>query len=897
MKKRVSQYSILSKIGLILVIASVYFFVGQDGFWLAEENDNVTTLISASGIALAAILLLGDFIWPGILIGSFLYNVVLFLPDISLTWSTVIFSSLIISIGNTLQGLIGAHLINRLCNNYNPFEKTKDVFRFTYITLLICIITATITTITVNVVNIQTNVNHDNLWFSSWTSEVSGIFLLVPLLLGWSRKYSVKRDKKYITSFVLLYVSVLLIDGFIFFEWLPQIAQFRKVYLTIPILLWAAFSFEQREVVTAIALSAVLSFLGTVRNLGPFAHEPVTISFVSSQIYVTIISVTILILRAAINERKKSSQELNVAHQMLKILAEERKVKLNTTLKEVEDYQRRIDNIFNVLLKYTVLDFSEQAVVSERADEIDAIAAGLNTLGEELQFYISVEKKHTNELELFNTLLQDSEQQIQTIFDNAPEAVMVMDLEGTVERWNPTAEEIFGWSAEEIIGKQFQEFVIPLKYRENYVKRIKEFLVGPKKHVLNKPIEIEVINRLGNTFYISLNISPTFIKGKYLFIAFARDITEMKNAQEEIRQSQSFLNSVVENIPNMLFIKDVEQYKFVRFNKAGEDLIGYSRNDLMGKSDYDFFPKEQADFFTQKDKEVVKSGKLFEIPEEHIQTKHKGVRILETKKIPLFDENGKPKYLLGISNDITQRIKMEEELKSKTEELKRSNTELEQFAYVASHDLQEPLRMVTSYMQLLSKRYKDKLDQDANEFIGYAVDGSNRMKKLISSLLEYSRINRVKPFEVVKLDLLLRDVLQDLENRIAETNAIIITDELPAVYGDHVLLGQLFLNLISNALKFRADRTPEITISWEKQQDGFFFSVKDNGIGIQKEYSEKIFVIFQQLHSKQKYSGTGIGLAICKKIVERHGGKIWIESVVNEGTTFFFTIKDNLPAK
>ncbi len=164
-------------------------------------------------------------------------------------------------------------------------------------------------------------------------------------------------------------------------------------------------------------------------------------------------------------------------------------------------------------------------------------------------------------------------------------------------------------------------------------------------------------------------------------------------------------------------------------------------------------------------------------------------------------------------------------------------------------------------------------------------------------MLEYSRINRVKPFEVVKLDLLLRDVLQDLENRIAETNAIIITDELPAVYGDHVLLGQLFLNLISNALKFRADRTPEITISWEKQQDGFFFSVKDNGIGIQKEYSEKIFVIFQQLHSKQKYSGTGIGLAICKKIVERHGGKIWIESVVNEGTTFFFTIKDNLPAK
>ncbi len=894
MKLQITSYSVVNKIMLMLVVASVYFFVGQDGFWLAIGNDNVITLVSASGVALAAVLLLGNFVWPGILAGAFIYNFVLFYPDVSLPTSTVYISSILISIGTTSQALLGNYLIKRLCNNVNPFERSQDVFRFAFIIMFICLITATINAGTIDVIGLQSRINHPNLWFSSWISEVSGVFLFVPLLIGWGNSYNDESTKRYLALSFILYLLVFLIGGLIFLGWFPTILQFRKSYFTLPILLWAAFRFRQREVVTALALSSILAYLGTVKNLGPFSTESISESFISSQLYVTIISITILVLRAALSERKKSAEELQLAHDELKILAEERKTKLNTTLKEVEDYQKRIDNIFNVLLKYTVMNFAEKAPISERADEIDAIAAGLNTLGEELQYSISAEKKYIEDLEIINTLLQDSEQQIQTIFDNAPEAVLVMDSEGIVERWNPTAEEIFGWQASEILGKPFQDYVIPIVHRETYNKGIKHFLVGRKKHILNKPLEIEVMNRQGELFFISLNVSPTFIKGKYLFIAFARDITEIKNAERELRRSQAFLNSIIENIPNMLFIKDAKELKFVRFNKAGEDLIGYTRTDLIGKNDYDFFPKEQADFFIQKDTEVLKSGRLFEIPEEKIETRYKGTRILETKKIPLLDDNGKPQYLLGISNDITERIKMEEELKQKSEELTRSNTELEQFAYVASHDLQEPLRMVNSYVQLLANRYKDKLDQDANDFIGYAVDGSNRMKKLIQSLLEYSRINRVKPFESVNLNVLLKEVLKDLQYRINETNAIINIEELPILFGDYVLLGQLFLNLIVNALKYRSAKDPEINISWKKQNDEYLFSVKDNGIGIQKGYSEKIFVIFQQLHSKEKYEGTGIGLAICKKIVERHGGKIWIESVVDEGTTFYFTIKENL---
>jgi signal transduction histidine kinase len=244
-----------------------------------------------------------------------------------------------------------------------------------------------------------------------------------------------------------------------------------------------------------------------------------------------------------------------------------------------------------------------------------------------------------------------------------------------------------------------------------------------------------------------------------------------------------------------------------------------------------------------------------------------------------------------LQENINQKIQAESDLKQRTVELIRSNNELEQFAYVASHDLQEPLRMVTSYVQLLEDRYSDKLDEDAKEFIAFAVDGTNRMRNLIHSLLEYSRINQSRPFEKIKLNNLLDSVLLDLKKQIEQNNAIIKIDKLPNIHGDAVLIAQLFQNLISNAIKFKNTRDPEIHILGKKVNNEYLFTVKDNGIGIPSEYSNKIFVIFQRLHTKDKYPGTGIGLAICKKIVEQHGGKIWMESEVGHGSNFHFTTK------
>jgi light-regulated signal transduction histidine kinase (bacteriophytochrome) len=239
-----------------------------------------------------------------------------------------------------------------------------------------------------------------------------------------------------------------------------------------------------------------------------------------------------------------------------------------------------------------------------------------------------------------------------------------------------------------------------------------------------------------------------------------------------------------------------------------------------------------------------------------------------------------------------ERKRAEESLKEKTEELARSNRDLEQFAYVASHDLQEPLRMVTNYVQLLAKRYKGKLDPDADDFINFAVDGAIRMWKLINDLLTYSRVGtQAKGLKPTDCENVLKHSLDNLKIAIEENEAVITHDPLPTVMGDHLQLGQLFQNLIGNAIKFRGEEPPRIHISASRNGSGWTFSVRDNGIGIAPEYVERIFVIFQRLHNREEYPGTGIGLAICKKIVERHGGDIWVESEVGKGTTFYFTLQ------
>jgi light-regulated signal transduction histidine kinase (bacteriophytochrome) len=248
-------------------------------------------------------------------------------------------------------------------------------------------------------------------------------------------------------------------------------------------------------------------------------------------------------------------------------------------------------------------------------------------------------------------------------------------------------------------------------------------------------------------------------------------------------------------------------------------------------------------------------------------------------------------YVNIYGRDITERKRAEEALKRLAEDLGRSNAELEQFAYVASHDLQEPLRMISSYMQLLKRRYQGKLDKDADEFIAFAVDGAARMQNLINDLLTFSRVGtRGRPMGLSSCEKVLEEALINLQVTVEESKAIITHDPLPTVFCDQPQLVQVFQNLIGNSIKFRGQQAPQIHISAKREESEWIFSVCDNGIGLDPKFGERIFEIFQRLHSRTAYPGTGIGLAICKRIVQRHGGRIWVESNPGEGATFYFTL-------
>jgi len=248
-------------------------------------------------------------------------------------------------------------------------------------------------------------------------------------------------------------------------------------------------------------------------------------------------------------------------------------------------------------------------------------------------------------------------------------------------------------------------------------------------------------------------------------------------------------------------------------------------------------------------------------------------------------------FFTSIIRDITERKQAQDALAEKAEELAFSNKELEQFAYVASHDLQEPLRMVASYTQLLAKRYKGKLDKDADEYIGFAVDGAKRMQGLIQDLLTYSRVGtKGKDFAPTDCEAVLARTLKTLELAAQEAGATITHDPLPTVMADETQLSQLFQNLIGNAIKYRNGGAPRIHVSCKPERGHWQFSVHDNGIGIDPQFAERVFVIFQRLHTRDEFEGTGIGLAVCKKIVERQGGKIWVDSQPGQGSTFYFTL-------
>ncbi|MGH8010329.1 MAG: sensor histidine kinase [Candidatus Binatia bacterium] len=352
-----------------------------------------------------------------------------------------------------------------------------------------------------------------------------------------------------------------------------------------------------------------------------------------------------------------------------------------------------------------------------------------------------------------------------------------------------------------------------------------------------------------------------------------------------------------EHANDALFILS-QSGRFVDVNPKFVEIVGIPKEEIIGKTTELFLPGGLAQS-QERVKQILREGKLG--PYEVEATTPLGKKVLSISAFT-FHENGAPVGVIGIARDITAykqmekhrqalNTELEQRVAERTAALQRSNEDLERFAYMVSHDLQEPLRTVTSFIQLLDKRYKAQLDTDGAEFIDYALEGAQRMQQLIQDLLTYSRVGtQGQEFSETDCEAVLAQTLHVLQTAIAESGAEVTHDPLPAVWANAMQVAQVFQNLLSNALKFRGAEPLRIHLSARQDGQQWLFAVRDNGIGIEPRHAERIFVIFQRLHPRREYPGTGIGLAVCQKIVQRHGGRIWVESEPGKGSTFFFTI-------
>ncbi len=560
-------------------------------------------------------------------------------------------------------------------------------------------------------------------------------------------------------------------------------------------------------------------------------------------------------------------------------------------------------------------------------------------------------KSHYNDIELENEKLKmslDETKEFKSryleLFESNPIAYITIKEDGTILGVNNSAVSMLGLNRDNIIGYNFNDCISP-DHQDIYKDTLKKASAAIK----SQNCSVEIIDDLENIIYTDINVLPHYDGDGNLkeFSVALIDISHHKTVENDLllkyqdlkekmrlrteellKANKSLENKITKNevsdkklrasekreqarseefarvldaVPAAVWISHDNKGLWITGNQLSYDYLNITPGDNASKS---LPPDKRPESF-----KILKEGIELKADEMPVQLSSAGheirnfefdfvyndnkIRHMMGNATPLYDENGKPRGSVSAFIDVTKskdaEIKMGELLK----ELGRSNKDLEQFAYVTSHDLKEPLRMVSSFTQLLEKRYKGKLDQDADEFIKFIVDGTERMQHLLDDLLEYARITEVKEYEKVSLNEVVEESINNLKMAIEESSAIITTDTLPSIDANRTLMVQLFQNLIANAIKFQSEKTPKIHIYSRKKDNKYYISVKDNGIGINPKYQERIFKVFQRLHTVDEYDGTGIGLSITQKIVAHHKGNIWVKSEPGKGSIFSFSIPIN----
>jgi len=777
----------------IVVLAGVYFIAGKLGLALAFLHPSATAVWPGSGIALAAFLVLGYRVWPGIFLGAFLVNI---------TTAGSVGTSIGIAMGNTLEGLVGAYLVNRVANGRHAFERPQDILKFAVLAGMVSTtVSATFGVTSLSLGGYAIWSDYGSIWLTWWLGDAAGDLVVAPLLVLWSANPRLRWNREQVLEATLLLLFLLFISQAVFGELSSTLVNSYPIaYFCVPILVWTAFRFSQRETATAIFVLSGIATWGTLLGFGPFAGETPNESLLFLQTFMGSTALMAMAFSAVVSERK-------------------------------------------------------------RAEETNARLAA--------------------------------------IVESSNDAIIGKTLDGLVTSWNKGAERIFGYSLEEMIGKP-GSVLIPAD-RHNEEKEIIERLKRDKRIEHHETVRRR---KDGKEIDVSLTISPIRdIEGRIIGASkIARDITERKRVEAALRESETRFRVMADTAPVLIWMSGPDaSCTFV--NKSWLKFTGRTLEHELGNGWFENVHPEDRQRCLEIHRSAIDARKEFKTEYRLRRADGEYLWVLDNG-LPRYESEGTFAGYIGSCMDISEdkrvadeirrlNVELEQRVFERTAQLEASNKELESFSYSVSHDLRAPLRSIDGFSLALLEDCADKLDAQGKDYLQRVRDATQRMARLIDDLLNLARVTREgMRRERVNLSALARSIATDLKKTQPDRKVAFAIADGVVANGDAHLLRVALENLLGNAWKFTSKR-PKTRIEFgvAKQNDTPAYFVRDDGAGFDMVYAGKLFGPFQRLHSPQEFEGTGIGLATVKRVIRRHGGRVWAESAVGQGATFYFTLQ------